>query len=199
MLYLRNTNQLQTLGQEIVRGTSVTPPVPPTPSVYFDGLGRREYMPGAVPSQTMWLQPAFFTSSFVTQTGSAVADSGSLNVTFFNVNTGSVEWKGYFKAATTETYTFYLNSDDQSLLWIGDAATGSMPLTSSALINVVVSGTERTGSISLTSGSYYGMRVEYTGVVLGTDYFTASFSTPTIPKTTNFTGYTYCNTASLGF
>lgn len=199
MLYLRNTNQSQTLAQQVLRGTADIPPVPPTPSVYFDGLGRREYLPGAVPSQTMWLQPQFFTSSFVTQQGSAVADSGSLDVTFFGVNTGSVEWKGYFKAATTETYTFYLNSDDQSLLWIGDEATGSMPLTSSALINVVNSGDNKSGSISLTSGSYYGMRVEYTGVVLGTDYFTASFSTPTITKTTNFTGYTYCNTSSLGF
>ena len=33
MLYLRNTNQLQTLGQEIVRGTSVAP-IPPSGSLF---------------------------------------------------------------------------------------------------------------------------------------------------------------------
>ena len=34
----------------------------------------------------------------------------------------SWEWLGYFKASTSETYTFYTNSDDASYLWIGDIA-----------------------------------------------------------------------------
>ena len=92
-----------------------------------------------------------------------------------------------------------MNTDDQSLLWIGNEATASLPLTSSALVNIVTSGDNKSGSIALVSGSYYPMRIEYTGVVVGTDYISASFSTPTITKTGNFTGYTYCNTASLGF
>ena len=35
--------------------------------------------------------------------------------------TYSVKYYGYFTASSTETYTFYTNSDDSSWLWIGDS------------------------------------------------------------------------------
>lgn len=197
MLYLRNTNQLQTLGQEIVRGTSVTPPVPPTASVYFDGLGRSEYSVGFGAQGSPAYTASAFTTSSIYYVPPTVADSGSLVTTFLPLSTGSVDWKGYFKASTTETYTFFLDSDDGSTLWIGNEATASLPLTASALVNIGAA-QSKSGSISLTSGSYYPMLVWYTAHAVP-DYFTASFSTPTISKTSNFTGYTYCNTSSLGF
>jgi len=31
----------------------------------------------------------------------------------------SIQWLGYFKPTTTETYTFFTNSDDASYMWIG--------------------------------------------------------------------------------
>ena len=200
MLYLRNTNQLQTLGQEIVRGTSVTPPEPPVTSSYFDGLGRTQYQPGFGGQGAPAFTPSSFTGSQY-QIGTAIADSGSLQPTFLtsgSVNTGSAQWLGYFKPSTTETYSFYLNTDDTSYWWVGNAATASLPLTSSALVSNIPPYTGYTGSIALTSGSYVPVRIQYTGVA-GPDYFSASFSTPTITKTTDFTNYTFCNTASLGF
>ena len=43
MLYLRNTNQLQSLSQQVNRGPAgVPPPEPPVTSSYFSGLGRTQ-------------------------------------------------------------------------------------------------------------------------------------------------------------
>ena len=201
MLYLRNTNQLQSLSQQVNRGPAGTPPPAPTPvtSSYFDGLGRTQYQPAFGASGAPGWTPASFTGSQY-QIGTAVLDSGSLQPSFLtsgSVNTGSAQWLGYFLPSTTETYSFYLTSDDQSTLWLDAAATASLPLTSSALLNLN-SGQTLTGSIALTSGSYYAMRLQYTAQA-SYDFFTASFSSPTIIKTTDFTNYTFCNTASLGF
>jgi hypothetical protein len=200
MLYLRNTNQLQTLGQEIVRGTSVTPPEPPVTSSYFSGLGRTEYQPAFGGQGAPAFTPSSYTGSQYVS-GSTVADSGSLQPTFLASNlTGSAQWLGYFKPSTTETYTFYLNLDDAAVWWIGNEATASLPLSSSAVVDSTFAPPYivRSGSIALTSGSYVPVKIQYTGVSFP-DYFTASFSTPTITQTTDFTGYTFCNTASLGF
>jgi hypothetical protein len=197
MLYLRNTNQLQTLGQEIVRGTSAIPPEPPITSSYFSGLGLQQYFGN----------PQFISSSAqipaLTPSGSAFADSGSLQPTF-TVNdqpNRSAQWLGYFLPSTTETYTFFTECDDGMFWWIGNEASASTPSTASAVLGfggTPLGGNRLTGSISLISGSYYPVRLQYFAVDFP-NFFTASFSTPTITKTTNFTGYTFCNTASLGF
>lgn len=201
MLYLRNTNQIQSLAQQVVRGPAGAPP-PPEPVItgsYFNGLGRTQYQPGfGAQGAPAWTPASFTGSAYVS--GSTVVNSGSLLPSFLipgNVGTGSAQWLGYFLPSTTETYSFYLNTDDQSTMWIGNAATASLPLTSSALMNLS-SGQTLTGSIALTSGSYYAMRIQYTAQAFP-DVFNAEFSSPTITKTTNFTNYTFCNTASLGF
>ena len=201
MLYLRNTNQIQSLAQQVVRGPAgVPPPEPPVTGSYFDGLGRTQYQPGFGGQGAPEMIPSSFTGSQY-QIGTAQLDSGSIQPTFLtsgSVNTGSAQWLGYFKPSTTETYSFYLNTDDISLWWVGNAATASLPLTASALVYNTAPYIGYTGSIALTSGSYVPVRIQYTGVA-GPDYFTASFSTPTITKTSDFTNYTFCNTASLGF
>jgi len=33
-------------------------------------------------------------------------------------NSFSMQWLGYFRPTTTETYTFFLSSDDASYLWV---------------------------------------------------------------------------------
>jgi hypothetical protein len=194
MLYLRNTNQLQSLDRGIQRGPADTPPVPPTPvtSSYFDGLGRQAY--------SAYIDPFTNPNGYATgsTTGSLVADSGSLQAIFASGSANiSNQWLGYFKASTNETYSFFLFNDDNSVLWLGNSATASVLTTGSALLKSLT-GTPTTGSISLTSGSYYPIRIQYADGA-GARYFTASFSTPTITKTTDFTNYTFCNTASLGF
>ena len=194
MLYLRNTNQLQTLGQGIVRGTSVTPPEPPVTASYFDGLGRQVWSLGL----TNLSSSAYF--NVTPQSGSTIADSGSLTIPFLP-NTGSAQWEGYFKASTTELYAFSASADDAVWLWIGNEATASNPNTASAILGAprVLGGiTVYSGSISLTAGTYYPMRWQYAGV-FNPDYLSASFQSPTISNTQDFTGYTFCSTSSLGF
>ena len=196
MLYLRNTNQLQSLDRGIQRGPADTP-VPPVPPItgslnYFDGLGRQAY--------SAYIDPFTNPNGYATgsTTGSLVANSGSLQAVFGGATNVSNQWLGYFKASTTETYSFFLENDDNAVLWLGNAATASVLTTGSAVLKSATGQPGNTGSISLTSGSYYPMRLQYADG-LGGVYFTSSFSTPTITKTTDYTNYTFCNTASLGF
>lgn len=101
----------------------------------------------------------------------------------------SYEWTGYFKPSTTETYTFYTYSDDASHLWIGDNALSGYT-TANALINNggVHGAREYSGSIALTAGLYYPIRIQF-GENAGGDVIRVSFSTPTISKTSNGSGY----------
>jgi hypothetical protein len=163
-----------------------------TGSQYFDGLGRQAYLGFLDP----FVDPNAYATG--TTTGSLVADSGSLVAIFGSGATAiSNQWLGYFRPSTSETYSFFLENDDTAMLWLGNSATASVLTTASALLQSST-GIPTTGSISLISGSYYPIRIQYADG-LGTAYFTSSFSTPTITKTTNYTNYTFCNTASLGF
>lgn len=70
----------------------------------------------------------------------------------------SMEWLGYVYVQDTDTYDLRLQSDDQSMMWIGTNAitgyTGSNCHTdSSKLVN--------TNSVMLTGGLYYPIRIWY--------------------------------------
>jgi hypothetical protein len=195
MLYLRNTNQIQSLSQQVDRGPAGAPPVPPpTGSIIPTGPGLfRSVYNGYFADNT-----SFFLSSSAAFSGSDVGvlttGTGS-SVTFF-----SIQWQGYFKPSSTEIYSFTLATDDASYLWIGNSATASVPTTVSALINNggIHGEVTVTGSISLVSGSYYPFRIQY-GDGGGGPLFTASFQSTTIPNTLDFTNYTFYNTSSNGF
>jgi hypothetical protein len=111
----------------------------------------------------------------------------------------SVQWLGYFKPTTTETHTFYLNSDDGSYLWIGATAVTGFT-TGNALINNggAHAPVEVSGSIALTAGQYYPVRIQF-GEGGGGDVLQFSYETPTIAKTTDVTGKVFYNTATNGF
>jgi hypothetical protein len=172
------------------------PPTPPVTASYFDGLGRQAYLG--------FIDPAVNPNGYATGTtiGSIVVNSGSLVPIFGSEGPPQVlvsnQWLGYFKASTTETYSFFLENDDEAVLWLGNAATASVLTTGSAVLVSKTGQPGNTGSISLTSGSYYPMRLQYADG-RGAVYFISSFSTPTITKTTDYTNYTFCNTSSLGF
>ena len=199
MLYLRNTNQIQSLSQQVDRGPAGAPPAPPAPTGslnYFDGLGRQSYKGYTNP----FVNPNWPSTSVTT--GSLEANSGSLVpwVTTGNVQ-AMTQWLGYFKASTTETYTFILTNDDEAVLWVGNAATASVLTTGSALLLSNTSNAPSiyySASISLASGSYYPIRLQYADGQGGV-FFSSSFRTPTISATSDFTNYTFCNTSSLGF
>lgn len=114
-------------------------------------------------------------------------------------STFSCQWLGYFKPTTTETYTFYTSSDDASYVWVGSNATSGFTTGNSTVNNGGLHGTtERSGTISLTSGQYYPIRIQF-GEQGGGDVMTFSFSTPTISKTTNVTGLVFYNPSTNGF
>ena len=111
----------------------------------------------------------------------------------------SVQWLGYFKPTTTETYTFFTNSDDASYMWIGANALSGFT-TANATVNN--GGThadqERSGTAALTAGIYYPIRIQF-GESGGGDVFGFNYSTPTITKTTNVTGLVFYNPSTNGF
>jgi len=112
----------------------------------------------------------------------------------------SWQWLGYFKASSTENYTFYTNSDDASYLWIGSNALAGFTTANSNVNNGTPHGPQERSSsaISLVAGSYYPIRIQF-GEQGGGDIMTVNFSTATITKTTNGLGYYYYNPATNGF
>jgi hypothetical protein len=95
---------------------------------------------------------------------------------------------GYFKPPTTGTYTFFTSSDDGSGVWVGDiASAASGRTTSNAVLNNNMGGgqgdTKRSGSITLTAGIWYPIRIVHEEGS-GGDNLTFSWSGPGIGETT---------------
>lgn len=135
---------------------------------------------------------------FATATQTADAVNSTLSVAEIPVNT-SIQWLGYFVPATTETYTFFTTSDDASYLWIGSTAVAGFA-TGNALVDNggAHAAQERSGSIALTAGVRHAIRIQ-TGNSGGPGTHSTSFSTPTITKTSAFTGRVFHNPISEGF
>jgi len=111
----------------------------------------------------------------------------------------SCQWLGYFKPTTTETYTFFLSSDDGSYLWIGANALSGFTTANSNINNGGPHGPQEvSGSVSLTAGVYYPIRIQF-GEIGGGDVMTFNYSTPTITKTTNVTGLVFYNSTTNNF
>ena len=111
----------------------------------------------------------------------------------------SCQWLGYFKPTTSETYTFYTSSDDASYVWVGDDAISGFNTSNAIVNNGGAHGVEeRSGTISLTSGQYYPIRIQF-GEAEGGDELIFNFSTPTITKTTDVTDLVFYNTLTNGF
>jgi hypothetical protein len=115
-------------------------------------------------------------------------DNFSSSPDFSSEDYYSWQWLGYFKPSSSEIYTFYTNSDDGSYLWIGGGANN--PTTANALVNNggAHGPQEISGTISLMANTYYPIRIQF-GELGGGDFITVSFSTDTISKTTNGSGY----------
>ena len=101
----------------------------------------------------------------------------------------SWEWFGYFKPSTTENYTFYTSSDDGSYLWIGESAVSGYTVSNALVNNGGAHGIQEvSNSINLIANAYYPLRIQF-GEIGGGDILTVSFSTNSIPKTTDGNGY----------
>ena len=101
----------------------------------------------------------------------------------------SWEWTGYFRANSTENYTFYTNSDDASYIWIGDVALSGYNVSNALVNNGGPHGDRRAqGTTGLVYNQYYPIRIQF-GEAGGGDFITVNFSTNRIPETTNGSGY----------
>jgi hypothetical protein len=95
-----------------------------------------------------------------TNTATATASTTANNFTIASIaeNT-TVLYTGYLLATYTGTWTFAITSDDASYLWIGNTAVTGYT-TGNELAGASWSG-PGTGTISLTAGEYYPIRVLY--------------------------------------
>jgi len=111
----------------------------------------------------------------------------------------SMQWLGYFVPSTTETYTFFLSSDDASYMWIGSNAVSGFTTGNATINNGGLHGpVEVSGNVALTAGVYYPIRIQY-GENTGGDVLTFNYSTATITKTTNVTGRVFYHPATRAF
>ena len=111
----------------------------------------------------------------------------------------SIQWLGYFKPTTTQTYTFFTNSDDASYMWIGANALSGFSTANATVNNGGAHGNqEQSGTAALTAEVYYPVRMQF-GEAGGGDVFGFNYSTPTITKTTNVTGLVFYNPSTNGF
>jgi hypothetical protein len=69
---------------------------------------------------------------------------------------------GYFLATSSGTWGFSTVSDDGSFLWVGDAARSGFTTANAVVSNGGAHGAEeRTGSVVLTAGVYYPLRIQF--------------------------------------
>jgi hypothetical protein len=107
---------------------------------------------------------------------------------------------GYFLAPATGQFTFYINSDDASYLFVGDGAdiANNIDLDNATVDNGGRHGaTERSGTFNLVSGEYYKIFAVF-GNDTGPGTAEFSYAGPSIAKTSDFTGRLFYNTATNG-
>lgn len=104
----------------------------------------------------------------------------------------SVRWTGQIQPKFSETYTFYTNSDDGVRLWVNGKA----------LINdwTTYAVKENKGSINLTAGQKYDIKLEYfeagANAVSSLKWSSKSQAKEVIPKSQLFTGATATKAAA---
>lgn len=160
--------------------------------LYEDGIYRYRYTVGYFADDFEWFDTR---TPATTVIDTSPLDHGG-NVTGF-----SVLWSGYFLADRTETFTFYTNSDDSSVVWIGNNA--RLPRNQLTTANATVNNSgahvprERSGTFAMTDGVFYPILIMY-GNNTGPATFEFSIESNTITKTTNVTGYLFHNINTLG-
>jgi hypothetical protein len=137
--------------------------------------------------------PTFFDNKTATSKGAST--SFSVTLTSSQTNIG-YQWLGYFLPDYTGTWTFAtgVSIDDSLTVWIGSSALSGYT-TSNSVLNV--SDTTGNGTISLTAGTYYPMRVQYgnnSGPGACDLYWSRNASTPTDV----WTGKLFYNPSSIG-
>jgi hypothetical protein len=141
--------------------------------------------------------PALFGTWTPTKTGSTTntenisAAIGGVILNDYSNYGYSVEWFGYFIPPFTEEYTFYTTSYTASYVWFGTNAISGYT-TANALVNNggIHFLTEKSGTTTtLTAGTAYPIRCQYGTDVSGNNLYKFSFSSPSVTKRSNLSGY----------
>ena len=136
-----------------------------------------------------WFATATTTGS--TSTPSVISDPAIPTTT-------SYQYLGYFRAPTTGTYTFYINSDDAGYVWVGsNASSGFTAGNATASSPGEHAPTEGSGTIALVEGRLYSFRIQVGNNAAG-GVVTVSFAVTGISKTSNFTNYVFHNPDTSG-
>jgi len=159
---------------------------------YSAGLYRSQY--ASWPNQNT-ANPTWFDGK--TATATAVSSDFSLTLTAGETSRG-YQWLGYIKPDYTGTWTFTtagVTVDDCLTIWIGPSALSGYT-TGNAVANISLA--SGSGTISLTSGTYYPIRVQYANNSgPGTNHlrWSRNASTPS----TDFSSLVFYNSSTNGF
>lgn len=158
--------------------------------VYYDGLWHDTY------AGYFNDDPQFF----VVNSPSSFGYPDTISITDASIpEYTSIEWRGFFLAPTTDTYTFYTASDDASYLWIGDVAVSGFTTSNALVNNGGLHGLqEASGSIALVEGTYYPIRIQ-AGNNQVTGGCLVSWSNSTQAQTATFTGLVFYKQIVNGF
>jgi hypothetical protein len=165
------------------------------PTKYIDddiydnpNLGELTLTPGVIRSDVYKVTYSGYHTDDVafTDTATVTATATSTNFTIASITpTTTVLYTGYLLADYTGTWSFTITSDDGSYLWIGSNAVSGYT-TGNALASASYAG-PGTGTISLTAGEYYPIRLLYgNGPAAGNLNLTYAHTGQT--ATNNFTG-----------
>lgn len=130
-----------------------------------------------------------------TATATATEDTTANNFIITSIpETITVLYIGYLLASYTGTWTFTITSDDGSYLWIGNTAITGYT-TSNKLASASYAG-PGTGTISLTAGQYYPIRLLY-GNGPSAGYLNLTYAHNGQTATNDFTGKLFSPSAGL--
>lgn len=148
----------------------------------LEPLEQRVFLSGNGLAVTYWNNASPTYSNSLNFSGSSVSridptvnfDWGSASPSgAIQPDTFSARWTGQIAIPATATYTFYARSDDGVKLWVNEVLVINNWRNQSA--------TERSGSITLTGGQRYDIRMEYYDN-LGSAVAQLRWSSPTIAK-----------------
>lgn len=78
-----------------------------------------------------------------------------------NKSNYTFEWQGWFKAPAAGTYNFWLEADDDAVMWFGGSALENNFDQNNPIVTTSNSTTKTSNSIELLEGMYYPVRIQY--------------------------------------
>jgi len=107
----------------------------------------------------------------------------------------AVEYTGVFVPNATGTWAFSMYADDFGLLWLGSSAESGFSI-NNAVVKCRTSDPGQVGTISLTAGQAYPLRVQYSNGP-GARIFNLQVTPPGGSETNNFSPYVYYSTCNV--